>query len=337
MTAAKIKRGKGTTRGGATRGRVVSKSGPRTRGRKAPQSRTMSFLSKLPVEPKTVERAASWTIFGAFCIGLYAIAASTGVTAKASEEMAQAVGRAGFEVKKVEVLGVNRIDQMKIYDLALNQKNRSMASVDLDALRADLMKYGWVADARVSRRLPDTLVIDIVERTPTAVWQNQRKLSLIDVNGVVLEPVTVATMPDLPLVIGPNANEQTGALDKLLEEAPAVKPLLAGATWVGNRRWDLRFQSGETLSLPEGDTESKKALANFARMDGMNRLLGRGIVRFDMRDPDRFVLRLPEKAQAEADGSTDKKSDAKPAAKKSAATQNEDGKSGTGKNEKKEG
>jgi cell division protein FtsQ len=70
--------------------------------------------------------------------------------------------------------------------------------------------------------------------------------------------------------------------------------MLAGATWVGNRRWDLRFQSGETLSLPEGDRDSASALVNFARMDGVNRLLGRGIVKFDMRDPDRFVLRLPQ-------------------------------------------
>lgn len=316
MTTAKIKRGKATTRRQApTRVRVTSKNG--TRSRKAPPSRTAAFLAKLPVQPKTVERVASWTIFGAFCLGLYAIAASTGVTAKVNEEVAHAVGRAGFEVKKVEVLGVNRIDQMKIYDLALNQKNRSMASVDLEALRTDLMKYGWVEDARVSRRLPDTLVIDIVERTPTAVWQNQQKLSLIDVNGVVLEPVTVATMPDLPLVIGPRANEQTRDLDVLLAEAPALKPLVAGATWVGNRRWDLRFQSGETLSLPEGETDAKKALANFARMDGMNRLLGRGILRFDMRDPERFVLRLPDKkAAASSDGAEVKSGENKTAENK---------------------
>lgn len=292
MTTAKIKRGKGATRAQA---KPRARKTVQVRGRKTQQSKAIALLSKLPVQPKTVERVATWTIVGAFCFGLYAIAASTGVTAKVNEEVAQAVGKAGFEVKKVEVLGVNRIDQMKIYDLALNQKNRSMASVDLEALRGDLMKYGWVEDARVSRRLPDTLVIDIVERTPTAVWQNKQKLALIDVNGVVLEPVTVATMPDLPLVIGPNANAQTKELDDLLSEAPALKPLLAGATWVGNRRWDLRFQSGETLSLPEGDDGAKKALANFARMDGMNRLLGRGIVRFDMRDPERFVLKLPEK------------------------------------------
>jgi cell division protein FtsQ len=157
-----------------------------------------------------------------------------------------------------------------------------------------MLKLGWVKDARISRRLPDTLVVDIVERDPVAVWQHDGQLHLIDVQGVVLQSVATDDMPDLPLVVGPDANRQTAGLNKLMENAPALKPMLAGATWVGNRRWDLRFQSGETLSLPEGDRASAAALVNFARMDGVNRLLGRGIVKFDMRDPDRFVLRLPQ-------------------------------------------
>ena len=172
-----------------------------------------------------------------------------------------------------------------------------MAALDLEGVRADLMKYGWIKDARVSRRLPDTLVVDIVERTPAAIWQHNNRLSLIDENGVVLEPVTIATMPDLPLVIGPKANQRSQDLDRLLAEASSLKELLAGATWVGDRRWDLRFRSGETLSLPEGEKEAKAALAKFAHMDGANRLLGRGILRFDMRDPNRFVLRLPHEGQ----------------------------------------
>ena len=104
-------------------------------------------------------------------------------------------------------------------------------------------------------------------------------------------------IPDLPLVIGPKANQRSQDLDRLLTEASSLKELLAGATWVGNRRWDLRFRSGETLSLPEGEIEAKAALAKFAHLDGANRLLGRGILRFDMRDPNRFVLRLPHEGQ----------------------------------------
>ena len=267
------------------------------RRRKVRTSRLDVFINALPVSPATLQRVANWTIG----VGLFALAGvaahALGVTAKVQEEWAQAVGRAGFQVKKVEVVGADRIDRLKVYDIALAQKDRSMAAVDLDAVRGDLMTYGWIKDARVSRRLPDTLVVDIVERTPAAIWQNAGRLSLIDEKGVVLEPVSVATMPDLPLVIGPNANRRSQDLDRLLAEASSLKELLAGATWVGNRRWDLRFRSGETLSLPEGEAEAKAALAKFAHMDGANRLLGRGILRFDMRDPQRFVLRLPHEGQ----------------------------------------
>ncbi|WP_186402675.1 cell division protein FtsQ/DivIB [Sphingopyxis sp. P1IMeth2] len=267
------------------------------RRRSVKQSRLNMVINALPISPAHLQRVANWTI-GIGLAGVLVLGAEvTGVTAKIHEEWAQAVGRAGFQVKKVEVVGADRIDRLKVYDIALAQKDRSMAAVELDDVRRDLMQYGWIKDARVSRRLPDTLVVDIVERTPAAIWQNDGRLSLIDDSGVVLEPVTVATMPDLPLVIGPNANRRAQDLDALLAEASSLKELLAGATWVGNRRWDLRFRSGETLSLPEGDTEAKAALAKFAHMDGANRLLGRGILRFDMRDPSRFVLRMPHEGQ----------------------------------------
>ncbi|PZQ21736.1 MAG: cell division protein FtsQ [Sphingopyxis macrogoltabida] len=267
------------------------------RRRKVQTSRLDAFINALPISPQRLQKLANWTIgIGLFAaVGLAAHA--TGVTAKVNEEWAQAVSRAGFHVRKVEVVGADRIDRLKVYDIALAQKDRSMAAVDLAEVRGDLMRYGWIKDARVSRRLPDTLVVDIVERTPAAIWQHSGRLSLIDEKGVVLEPVSVATMPDLPLVIGPNANQRAQDLDRLLAEASSLKELLAGATWVGNRRWDLRFRSGETLSLPEGETEAKAALAKFAHMDGANRLLGRGILRFDMRDPERFVLRLPHEGQ----------------------------------------
>jgi cell division protein FtsQ len=167
-----------------------------------------------------------------------------------------------------------------------------MPLVDLGALRERLLVFGWVADARVSRRLPDTLVIDIVERTPAAIWQHEQRLMLIDASGVVLEHVRLEAMPDLPLLIGPSANRQSAALGRLLGRATHLRPQLAGATWVGGRRWDLRFQSGETLALPEGAVVAKKAVTTFARMDKATQLLGRGFVRFDMRIPGKFIVRV---------------------------------------------
>jgi cell division protein FtsQ len=101
-------------------------------------------------------------------------------------------------------------------------------------------------------------------------------------------------MPDLPLVIGPGADRQEPAYQTLMTIAPALKPKVRAATWVGNRRWDLLFDTGETLSLPEGTDEAAKALRLFAERDGTLRLLGRGWLKFDMRNPDRMVMRKPD-------------------------------------------
>lgn len=271
------------------------------RSRKAPAKKpgiVSRLFGAIPVSHETVQRGVTWATLGIGCALGIAVLQAFGVPAMAGTQLANAFGRAGFEVKRVDLRGVRNMDRLTVYAIAFDQHSMAMPLVDLDEVRAKLMRYGWVRDARVSRRLPDTLVVDIVERSPAAVWQNQGRLRLIDSAGVVLEDVTGAPNADLPLLIGPGANVHAGELAALLAKAPSLKPVIAGASWIGDRRWDLRFQSGETLALPEGDEESARALTRFARMDTSQRLLGRGFLKFDMRDPTRFVARIDRQMHA---------------------------------------
>lgn len=252
------------------------------------------ILAVLPIGERTLHRIVTWSIFAGVLALVVAAASMVGIPGAIGVAIAEGIGRAGFRVEQIEVTGISHTDQMLVYADALDQQSRAMPLVDLAAVRARLLaRQGWIEDAHVSRRLPDTLLIHIVERKPTAIWQNHGHLALIADNGVVLEPVSVAAMPDLPLLIGPGANQQEAAYAQLLEVAPALKPLVKAGTWVGNRRWNLTFDSGETLALPEGDSEAAAALIKFAQLDGTRPLLGKGWLRFDMRDPDRLVARKP--------------------------------------------
>ena len=277
--------------------------------RKKQPSLIVRMLAGIPISAAMWQRIATVAILGTGAGGLLLIAVLLGVPAYLGSQMADAIGRAGFAVKRVEITGIDRMERLSVYAVALDQNTRAMPLVDLDQVRDQLMQYGWIKDARVSRRLPDTLVIDIVERKPAAVWQHGGQLSLIDDGGIVLEPVALNAMPDLPLVIGPDANVQATALTDLMAKAPRLKPMLAGATWVGGRRWDLKFQSGETLALPEGDRDASRALIKFTEMDTADRLLGRGFVRFDMRDPAKMFVRVgnnkPSIDDPHEDGSTE--------------------------------
>ena len=270
-------------------------SSGRSRPRKAPSrgSVTKRIASKLPVEEAQANRLATWA-FGLFALAIAGVAlVALDVPAKLGQAAGEAVGHAGFRVKSVDVQGLRQMDPRPVYDIALDQKTTAMPLVDVSAIRQRLLDYGWVKDARVSRRFPDTLVIDIVERKPAALWQNDQGLSLIDEEGIVLDRVPVSQMPDLPLLIGKGANAQAVQLQHLLDKVPSLKAQLVSARWVGQRRWDLSFQSGETVLLPEGEAEAGTALVKFAKMDKSAGLLGRGIVRFDLRIPGKMTVRLP--------------------------------------------
>ena len=248
-------------------------------------------LATIPVPPATLRRIGDWTLGLLLVAGIVIGVIAMGLPQMVGIEIGEAIGRAGFTVRNIEIVGRNKVDRDAVYDIAIEQQSRAMPLVDLDGTRDRLRQFGWIEDARVSRRLPDTLVVDIVERVPTAIWQNRGQLALIDKAGTVIAPVDYAKMPDLPVVVGPGANTRAADLAQLMARAPSLKPMMEGASWIGNRRWDLHFQSGETLALPEGK-DAGSALAYFARQDAQLGLLGKGFIRFDLRDPKRMVVRV---------------------------------------------
>ena len=284
------------------------------------------LVARLPVSEAVLHRVVTVAITGAAGAAAVTALVWIGVPGMIGAAVAETAGRAGFRVERIEITGLKRMDRMSVYAVALDQQSRAMPLVDLEAVRGKLLRYGWIADAHVSRRLPDTLLVDIVERTPAAVWQDRGELTLIDKDGVLLESVKPDAIPDLPLVIGPGADRQEAAYQQLLSAAPALKPRIKAATWIGNRRWDLTFESGEVLALPEEG--AARALITFAELDGQRPLLGRGWLRFDMRDPAKLVARKPGMNQdraladpAAAGGADPAAAGAEPAASPSATAQ----------------
>lgn len=259
-------------------------------------------MSLLPLTDEALHRLFLAVILGGAVALAWFVAALAGLPALAGQQLAMVASDAGFEVRRVEVRGVRRLNELKVYERALGERDRAMPLVDIAALRQELLGLSWVEDARVSRQLPDTLVIDIVERIPHAVLRRPDRLVLIDASGHELEPTTPARAKGMVVVAGPGAGRRVVALGRLLEAAPALRPQVAEAEWVGNRRWNLRFRTGQVLALPEGDEVAASALVAFARLDGANRLLGGKVAAFDMRAPDRIYLRIPGRSDPQEAG-----------------------------------
>ena len=252
-----------------------------------------AVMAWVPLSDEALHRVFLVLILGGAAALVALVAGQAGVPALATQRVALVAADAGFEVHRVEVRGTQHLNELKVYERVLAQRDRAMTQVDLAALRGDLLRLSWVKDARVSRQLPDTLVIDIVERKPHAVLRAGDHLVLIDDTGAALDPISDADAKGMLVLSGTGVPGRVSALSSLLDAAPALKPQVAEAEWVGNRRWNIQFKTGQVLALPEGEQASADALVSFARLDGTNRLLGGRVVAFDMRAPDRIYLRLP--------------------------------------------
>lgn len=284
--------------------RKVAAQQGKARKAQAARARTGSALdavmSWLPFTDEQLHRIFLALIFAIALALAWMVAVMAGVPTLATGQFAAVAADTGFAVRRVDVRGVNHLNELKIYEKVLGEKDQAMPLVDIARLRADLLGLSWVEDARVSRQLPDTLVIDIVERRPHAVLRKPDRLVLIDATGHELETVSAERAKGRLVVFGPGAGQQVAALSTLLEAAPAMKPQVAEAEWVGNRRWNLKFKTGQVLALPEGEKPSANALMAFARLDGVNRLLGGKVAAFDMRAPDRIYFRIPGRTEEEA-------------------------------------
>ena len=250
----------------------------------------------LPFSEAQLHRIFLVAILGSAAGLMWLVAVLAGVPAIAAHRVASLAAAAGFEVRRVEVRGTHHLNELKVYERVLAQRDQAMPQVDLAAVRDNLLQLSWVEDARVSRQLPDTLVIDIVERKAHAVLRRGDKLILIDATGHLLEPIGPARVRGRMTLSGDGVETEVQALAHLLDAAPALRPQVAAAEWVGNRRWNLTFKTGQVLFLPEGDDAAPTALMSFARLDGTNRLLGGKVAAFDMRSPDRIYMRVPGRA-----------------------------------------
>lgn len=175
----------------------------------------------------------------------------------------------------------------------------------LNDARNRLLALGWVSDAVVERRLPNTLVVRLVERAPFAVWQDHGTFRLIDRSGAVMGEQDVARAAEalnLPLVVGDGAPDAATELFDEMKPYADIRKRLVGAVRVGQERWNLVLKSGATVMLPGESQED--ALARLQALQQRMRILDRPLHDIDLRLADRVVVRpLPKAAPPTLSGS----------------------------------
>lgn len=206
----------------------------------------------------------------------------------------QAANAVGFNIADLRVTGQSQLTKEEVLASAGVTGRSSLLFLDADATRERLKANAWIADATVRKLLPGQLQIEIKEREPFALWQKNRRVSVIADDGTVLEGFVAPQLLTLPLVVGRGAEKRAKNFLALLDRAPAIRDQVRASILVGERRWNLRLKSGLDVRLPE--TEVAAALEHLLTLDREAKLLTRDIAVIDMRLSDRVTVRLSERA-----------------------------------------
>jgi cell division protein FtsQ len=200
----------------------------------------------------------------------------------------------GFAVENVSVVGRERENREAILAALAVTRGTPILGIDLAAAKMRLEALPWIRSADVERLLPDTLFVRLAERHPLALWQRQGTLSLIADDGTVLAGQNIDGYGSLVILVGDDAPKLGAGLLAMLASEPSLYPHVTAAVRVGDRRWNLRLDSGTDVALPEDDAAT--AWHRLAQLDREQSLLERNVLAVDMRLPDRLVLRLPPEA-----------------------------------------
>jgi cell division protein FtsQ len=195
----------------------------------------------------------------------------------------------GFKVDEILVVGRRETKQEDLLKAIRLARGAPILAFDLDAARRRVETLPWVQRATVERMLPDTILLNVVERRPIAVWQHQGRFALIDNSGEVILRRGLGRFSDLIVVVGEDAPSQAAGLIETLAVAPELRSWVKAAVWVGGRRWNLRLKGDIDVRLPETDPAS--AWIRLAEYEKAHQLLERDVQVLDLRIPDRLIVR----------------------------------------------
>lgn len=200
----------------------------------------------------------------------------------------------GFAVSSIEIRGLSEADSTEISDRIDVTQTSSLLMVDVERARERIAEIPWIADVQVKKLFPNRLVVNLVERRPFALWQDDGKVRVVDRTGAVMSEVLETRNAGLPLIVGQGANTRVEEAVDLMSAVPALRSRIRAAVLVAERRWNLITVDGIEILLPEENPAA--ALQRVADLQDAKKLLDRDVVVVDMRVPDRLFVRLSDAA-----------------------------------------
>lgn len=206
--------------------------------------------------------------------------------------------RPEFMVKLLAVEGASAEVEEDIREIFPFDLPASSFDIDLPVAQEMVTGLPAVLSADVRIRRGGTIVVEVEEREPVAVWRTRDGLGLVDIDGFVVADLdSRAARADLPLIAGRGANEDVQGALNILSAAFPLDGRVLGLVRMGERRWDVVLTRDQRILLPKN--RPVRALERVIVLDEVHEMLERDITVVDMRLAGRPTVRMDAQAVEE--------------------------------------
>ena len=201
----------------------------------------------------------------------------------------------GFEIKKIEILGNNRIGNAKILDSIKFLECENIFCLDLKSSKNALEENNWIKSAKLKLHLPSSLIIEVEEETPKFVLKSEQSFILLNQYGskiIKLEFIN-KDLEKLIVLSGKGVESKVTDLLSIFAVYPEISKYIKEAELVSHRRWSLKHTSDIIIDLPEEDPEI--AFFKIGQLQSKYGFLSNKIKKVDLRIENRMIIKLKER------------------------------------------
>ncbi len=196
-----------------------------------------------------------------------------------------------FQIKNVIIEGSEKSNISEIEN-NLSEIKGNLISLNFDYIKEIVESSEWVKRASIKKVLPSTLKINVTENDPYAIYFQQGKSFLIDLDGSIVTEIDLDNYEDdLLFVRGENSPE---LLEQLIRDIsitfPNLTQTLEEVEFIEKRRWNLKLKNKLLVKLP--DVNIQKSLKNLKQLFEEQEVMESNIIEIDLRIPGRAALKV---------------------------------------------
>ena len=196
-----------------------------------------------------------------------------------------------FQINHVIIEGSKKSNKSEI-EKNVAEKNGNLISLSFNSIKVIVESSEWVKRASIKKILPSTLVINVTENDPYAIYLQEGKFFLLDLDGSIITEINIDNyQDDLLFVRGENSPE---LLDQLIKDISITFPnliqTLEEVEFIEKRRWNLKLNNKLLVKLP--DENIQQSLKNLKQLFEEQEVMQSNIIEIDLRIQGRAALKV---------------------------------------------